>query len=285
MTNQIWHQFQIELTTLEPLHIGGASNVLSNIDNPIVFLNGDIPAIPGTSIKGAWRSEIERYLIKYLEERNLLNSGESLGLKPCIPTPSNLLSDDEKAAFNDSMKYKRQKRFNNRDKKDEYFLNACDYDKNSDYICPACYLLGAQTLHGFIRVPFLTPAEGQSDINTLLYSIREDRAKGGAARSSNRGWYVVDPNTKFVGMAEILLRDKLTDWTFGKKREKLRHGNGRLDRWLDQQDWSLESIIEHLIRKRIEALDILGGYKWKGCGRVKIQVNISTDDIHKQLSS
>lgn len=272
MLNQKWQPFKIELTTIEPLHIGGTSHILSDVHNPIVLLNGDIPAIPATSIKGFWRSQLERYLIGYLEDHNLLDKGEEKGIKPCIPA-SKLSEDEELFAING--KYKRKRYFNKDTRRYEnnYIkeLEPCDYNKDSDYICPVCYLLGAQTLHGFIRVPFLLPVKGQQEIDVLLYSIREDRAKGGAAKGSNRGWYVVNPGIKFEGYAEILMKDELRDWTFGAKREKLKYR--WLDKWLDDNQWNVEKIKIELIKGRLEGSIVLGGYKSKGCGKVEIKVS------------
>ncbi|PIU85814.1 MAG: hypothetical protein COZ68_02075 [Deltaproteobacteria bacterium CG_4_8_14_3_um_filter_43_13] len=265
---QKWEEIKIELTTIEPLHIGGTSHILSDVHNPIVLLNGDIPAIPSTSLKGAWRAQIERYLIEYLVDNNLLEKGEAKGLKPCIPSQS--LTEDEQILFD---KYRINKSVS-REGKTKFFSNPCNYDVKSDYICPACYLLGAQTLHGFVRVPFLLPSKGQQEIDTLLYSIREDRAKGGAAKGSNRGWYVVNPGIKFEGKLEILTKDELNGWEFGKKRVKLKYN--RLDRWLDDPSWIVARIKKDLIKERLEAIQLLGGYKSKGCGRVEITVSFSS---------
>jgi len=276
MSNQVWESVKIELTTKEPLHIGGTSHILSDIHNPIVLLNGSTPAIPGTSLKGAWRSQIERYLIGYLEEKGLIDKGEEIGVKPCIPSSFKNLSDDEKQ-FGDNGKYKRKKLFNKDTKTYNYTrdLEPCDYDRDSDYICPACYLLGAQTLQGFIRVPFLLPAPNQNEIDTLLYSIREDRAKAGAAKASNRGWYIVNPGIKFEGEVEILMEDKLRKWKFGEKRSNLKYKN--LDRWLDNKDWTIDTIKSELIKNRLEkGVNILGGYKSKGCGKVEIKITFKS---------
>ena len=272
MANQEWDLYKITLTTMEPLHIGGTKHVLSDIDNPIVLLKGDTPAIPATTLKGAWRSQIERYLISYLESNKLLDDGEKLGIKPCIPTSNPTLDERFYAS---AKKYKRELKEDRKTHQKEYVneLDPCTYDNYSDYICPACYLLGAQTLQGFVRVPFLMPKPGQSELNVLLYSIREDRAKGGAAKGTNREWYVVNPEVEFEGILEVLRVDKLREWTFGQKRAKLKLQYKRLDRWLDHFIWDRERLIKELITDRIQAISILGGYKSRGCGKVKITVS------------
>jgi len=258
-----WRGYRVILTTLEPFRIGGTGHILSDLSNPIVLLRGNVPAIPGTSLKGAWRSQIERFLIDYLG--NSLNEGEKRGLKPCIPASD--ITDDEKALIG---KYKRGK-----DDKGNYIYShsPCNYDRNSDYICPACYLLGAMTLQGFVRVPFLLPVEGQDELETLLYSIREDRAKGGAAKGQNRDWPVINPGVKFEGMIEVLEKDELKGWYFGKERNNLRYKN--LDRWLKDNHWSEENILNELFKKCLESIEILGGFKSKGCGRVSVAIDLT----------
>jgi CRISPR/Cas system CSM-associated protein Csm3 (group 7 of RAMP superfamily) len=263
---QEWAGIKIEVTTKEPLHIGGTSHILSDVHNPIVLLNGDTPAIPSTSLKGAWRAQMERFLIESLANKSLLEKGEEKGLTPCIP--SQKLTEDEETLFG---KY-RIKKFPTKDGKTRFSSDPCDYDSKSKYICPVCYLLGAQTLHGFVRVPFLLPAEGQQEIDTLLYSIREDRAKGGAAKGSNRGWYVINPEIKFEGKLEILIKDELNGWEFGKKRAKLKYN--WVDKWLDDPSWTAATIKKVLIKERLEAIQLLGGYKYKGCGKVEIKVSL-----------
>ncbi|MBU1261512.1 hypothetical protein KKG61_04170 [bacterium] len=257
-----WRGYQVELTTLEPFRIGGAGHILSDLNSPVVMLRGDTPVIPGTSLKGAWRSQIERFLIDYL--KTSLDTGEKRGLKPCIPASE--ITEDEWVLIKD-LKYK--ERF-------------CSYKQDSDYICPACYFLGAMTLSGFVRVPFLFPVEGQDELETLLYSIREDRAKGGAAKGQNRDWPVINPGVKFKGMIEVLEKDELKRWYFGKEREKLSYKN--LDRWLSDIHWSEENILNELFKKCLESIEILGGFKSKGCGRVSIAIDLTPQyDYQSQL--
>ncbi|MEK9148482.1 MAG: RAMP superfamily CRISPR-associated protein [Candidatus Desantisbacteria bacterium] len=270
-TKVVWRGYKVELTTLEPFRIGGAGHVLSDINNPVVMLKGDLPVIPGTSLKGAWRSQMERFLIDYLGIS--LEKGEERGLKPCIPASE--ITPDERALIG---KYKRKK------EKDRYSNDhsPCTYDNKSDYICPACYLLGAMTLQGFVRVPFLFPVEGQEELETLLYSIREDRAKGGAAKGQNRDWPVINPGVKFEGMIEVLEKDELKNWYFGQERRELKHKN--LDRWLKDTHWSKENILADLFKKCLESIEILGGFKSKGCGRVSIAIDLTPQsDYQSQL--
>jgi len=58
------YKFEIKLVNLTPLSIGtgkSASSALEGLDNPVVRLNGKV-YIPGSSLKGALRSEAEKYV-------------------------------------------------------------------------------------------------------------------------------------------------------------------------------------------------------------------------------
>jgi CRISPR-associated RAMP protein (TIGR02581 family) len=58
------YKFEIKLINLTPLSIGAgksATSALEGLDNPVVRLNGKV-YIPGSSLKGALRSEAEKYV-------------------------------------------------------------------------------------------------------------------------------------------------------------------------------------------------------------------------------
>ena len=70
-------KFKIVLETKSPFRIGGKKDPFSALDQPIVRI-GEQVVVPGTTLKGAIREEIEKYLIeKY--------PGKS-EMKPCIPS-------------------------------------------------------------------------------------------------------------------------------------------------------------------------------------------------------
>jgi len=52
----------VTITTKEPLRIGGKKDPLSGADNPVTRVGGKL-VIPGSSLKGALRAEIEKFLI------------------------------------------------------------------------------------------------------------------------------------------------------------------------------------------------------------------------------
>lgn len=232
-------EYEIVLETQEPFRIGGVGDPLSEQGNPIAII-GDKVVIPGPSLKGRYRAELERYLIEEY-------SGEDL-MKPCIPSPEKGLSLDERALIG----------------KEKYRKNGgCSYPKS---ICPVCYLLGAQGLFGFVRVPFLECDNPPED----LYSARIDRGTLTVAKGTNRPYQIVPKGTKFSGKLSVLIKDTVLGWELGQDRKK--PWDIPLDTWLTKDNWTQEKILSELIVKRLESITELGGFKSKGCGKVTISV-------------
>lgn len=208
-------KLKIELETISPFRIGAKKTPFSSVEQPIVKI-GDKIVVPGTTLKGALRSEIERYLIE--------NYPNDPDMKPCIPAPK-LTKDEEKLV---------------RDGK--YRGSSCQYpnkDKEvATSICPVCYLLGAQGLKGFIIVPFLNL---ESDISPDEFtSIRIDRGKGTAAEGAIRTSEILPEGVKFSGTLQILIRDDVKGWELGKPRPLTQKTLG--DKWLMASDWDKERI-------------------------------------------
>lgn len=238
----------IKLVTSEPFRIGALQDVMSAIDNPVATIGGKV-VIQGSSLKGALRASIEEYLID--------NYNAEGDMKPCIPASINTLSNDEKSLI-EAGKYKPG--------------GACHYSARdkSKTICPACYVLGANGLIGFVRVPYLytdrTPEE--------LYSVRIDRETGVVSERTNRDYQIMADGVTFEGKLEVLINDPRRNWILGQKRpigleDKIFQG----DKWLETMDWDSERIIKELIIDRLKAVDSLGGFKSKGCGKVDISTS------------
>jgi CRISPR/Cas system CSM-associated protein Csm3 (group 7 of RAMP superfamily) len=242
-------EYEIVLKTQEPFRVGGVGDPLSEQGNPIAII-GDRVVIPGPSLKGRYRAELERYLIEEW-------SGNEL-MKPCIPSSESKLSLDEKVLT----------------KSGKYRVNgSCTYPPKGEdsNICPVCYLLGAQGLFGFVRVPFLECTNPPED----LYSARIDRGTLGVAKGTNRPYQVVPKDTTFSGKLSVLIEDKVLGWTLGQDRKKPNKRGERsllLDIWVTKDDWTQEKILSELIVKRLENITELGGFKSKGCGKVTITV-------------
>lgn len=235
-------RYSIELTTLEPFRIGSPKSVLSSIDNAVARSGGKV-VVQGSSLKGALRGEIERYLIdKYAAVTEM---------RPCIPTPEKMLSPEENALIASG----------------KFRGAGCVFPR---VLCPACYLLGAQGLVGFVKVPYLyteTVPEEQ-------YAVRIDRARGTVVEGTNRTYQEIPKDVKFIGVLEVVLEDAMRSWTLGTARalSKDEKGNARTpDKWLATPR-EANAFLKEFVLDRLEALTVIGGYKSKGFGGVAIKL-------------
>ncbi|MGB8657442.1 MAG: RAMP superfamily CRISPR-associated protein [Candidatus Zixiibacteriota bacterium] len=247
--------YNVTLVTKEPFRIGATSDPLSGADNPITKLAGKM-VIPGSTIKGALRSEIERHLIDTYDKNGQF-------FKPCIPGAA-LSKDEEKLV--DSGKY--------RDKD-----GACHYPCNPDPkkcgnkshpICPACYFLGSQGLVGFVKVPFLYAEGSPTDIT----GTRIDRARKTVFEKRGKGalytYEVVPDGISFSGILSVLVEDSVLGWKIGQARPLKDVSPG--DEWLKSSPIDSDKIIKEFILERLTAIKVLGGYKSKGFGNVEIKI-------------
>lgn len=245
MAEQI-ERYGVTLKTLEPFRIGAPQDVMEGVDNPIAAIGGRA-AVLGPTLKGALRANVEKYLIE-----TYASDGD---MKPCIPSSEGTLSEEEKKLIS----------------KGTYRPGgSCLFSRRnkSNSICPACYLLGAQGLVGFVRVPFLltdmTPEE--------LYSVRIDRATGVVSERTNREYQILPQGTEFKGTLEVVLQDPVKSWELGKNRETVEGDNCQGDKWLKKGGWTQEKVKKELLLDRLQTITLLGGFKSKGCGKVSIQV-------------
>jgi CRISPR/Cas system CSM-associated protein Csm3 (group 7 of RAMP superfamily) len=124
---------------------------------------------------------------------------------------------------------------------------------------------------GFIRIPTLF-ISSDHQIQSL-YSVRLDRASGTVAEKTNRDYQIIPDGAKFEGNLEVILDDPVRKWTFGKQRQ------GEVDAWLKEKDAkgvvfsdkTAHAIIQEFIIDRLQGIDLLGGFKSKGCGKVEIK--------------
>src|SRR3990172_3013233 len=124
-------KYEVKLETLEPFRIGGKPDPLSASDNPVAIVGSQV-VIPGSSLKGALRSQIEQYLIGqfYTPDRKQWQT-DKVAWQPCLAGTQP--SEDEKQLI-------AQKKYR--------VENSCSYppgrDAQNKSVCPACYFLGAQ---------------------------------------------------------------------------------------------------------------------------------------------
>lgn len=247
INNQTIHTYQVKLTTAQPISIGALKDPMSDIDSPVVTVGGRI-AIPGSSLKGALRAQLEEYLI--------LNYGSEESMKPCIPAMYANLSQDERRLI-EERKYKGPN---------------CGYGIQRGrpvQICPACYLFGTAGLVGFVQVPYL-----YADVDAEEgYAARRDRATNTVASGANRSLQLLAPGTVFRGTLSVLVKDDIRGWELGKPRAlRIRD---HADAWLRGKGRSPEDIINEFVIDRLKSVWRVGGKYSVGMGQVTIEVTPS----------
>lgn len=265
-------RYKVELEATEPLRIGGVEDPRSGIHNPVTKV-GEKVVIPGSSLKGALRAEIEQFLIEnYHGKASPGWPQDKAAFQPCIPAPKP--TTDEQGLI-DSGKYRSEachypcdieERFVERGER--IFRGKCTKDgsPNPHPICPVCYFLGAMGLNGFVRVPFLYAEISPEE----LYSARIDRAINTVVEGTNRSYQLISPGVKFSGELVIITEDPVAGWKIGELRPLNDKTLG--DKWLEGGDLKADELINTYIIERLKNIKILGGYKSKGFGQVKVEV-------------
>lgn len=248
-------KFTVKMTTLEPFRIGGKPDPLGP-DNPVAIV-GDNVVVPGSSLKGAFRNALERHLIdRYYNQQTRKWDGAAREMQPCMA--GTRLSKDEAELVRRGLYRERSCHYPCVRRR-----NRCGDTRHT--ICPVCYLLGAQGLVGFVRVPFLTSEAPTNE----LYSARMDRAMGTVAEGTNRPYELVPDQVTFTGTLYVMTSDDVLGWRLGRVRSLKDLTSG--DKWLD--GWTAERIVDELIVGVLQGISILGGYKSKGFGKVRIEVS------------
>lgn len=160
--------FKGQLVMQTALHVGGGKVTLSPSDSPVVLTQAGVPFIPGSSLKGALRSTVEK-LVPVLPEK--------AGLTTCS------LIEVDKDELENMSKEKRQevcptihqnditqRRRNNPEKADEIMketLNA---------LCDTCRLFGSPYAASHVSINDLyMPASSASDIVQIRDGVAIDR--------------------------------------------------------------------------------------------------------------
>jgi len=264
-------RYKIELETVEPLRVGGVEDPRSGIHNPVTKV-GDKVVVPGPSLKGALRAELEQFLIEtWYDQASRSWPGDKMAFQPCIPAPK---PTTDEAALIDSGKYRPEAchypcDFERRTERGrEVFRGKCTAGEkpNPHSICPICYLLGAMGLNGFIRVPFLHTDTSPDE----LYSARIDRGRSTVVEGTNRPYQLIAPGVKFTGELVTVMEDPVTGWKIGEPRSL--SGKTLGDKWLEIETSRGEDLIKTYIIERLKSIRVIGGYKSKGFGGVRIEV-------------
>lgn len=204
------------------------------------------PCIPGSSLKGALRAEIERALNIVFFDRNG-GQWKDEAYRPCLPAYR--ISKEEERLVEEG----------------RYRSRGCAYPGDSA-ICPCCYLLGAQGLVGFVNVPFLYAEPGYA----TLPGVRLDRVFGTVVDGSNRKYQTLPPETVFTGEMEVLIEDPFLGWRLGSPRPLKEKPDA--DAWLKGKTYEPDAVLQSYILDRLQGIKHLGGFRSRGCGRVSITV-------------
>jgi hypothetical protein len=260
-------------------HIGASKSPLVGKDLPL-FKIDDRPVIPGTSLKGAWRSRLEALLQEKSSDFAGKLSAKPEHLKPCIPTTRPSPAESDKFAG-------------------KRWLTGCQIEMDRDrisinpregnrtFVCPVCYFFGANGLQGFLRIGNLVPAAPIASVFDQTITSR-DRALDGVRKGALASGEHIKGGTKFQGLAELLLFDGT--FTFGEARavrfEEGRQGQKKpveihFDPWLeafakkqsDLNERRLTLLNEWLI-PAFQKIDMLGGHRSKGGGRVNVGIAV-----------
>lgn len=258
-------KFKVELETLEPFRVGAPKDPRSGIENPVTVLGGRA-VVPGSTLKGALRAQIEQFLIDtYYDSKAGRWQPDKLAFQPCIPATS--LSKDEEMLIR-SGRYRTggSCHYPCRHRDERQAAKGGEVGPERHSICPACYFLGAAGLPGFVHVPFL-----YSDITPDdLYSSRIDRATGTVKEGTNRPYQLIRQGVVFSGELIVIAEDSLTQRKLGQPRQL---GDDTLgDVWLQKEPLAPDELVKKFVIERLKAIASLGGYKSKGFGRVKVRV-------------
>lgn len=104
-----------------------------------------------------------------------------------------------------------------------------------------------------------------------LYLGRINRATGTIAQGANRPYELVREGTVCRGRLTVLERDDVRGWEFGKARYPS-GGDRTPDQWFASGGWDAQRILDELVIRRLEAIMMIGGYRSKGFGAIKVTV-------------
>jgi CRISPR/Cas system CSM-associated protein Csm3 (group 7 of RAMP superfamily) len=249
-------RYRIELTAKSPIRVGAAEDPFRGVDNPVVVVGNNL-VIPGSSLKGALRNQLERYFI------NEANKRRKDSLKPCLATA-------EPSEFERELIGGRYAKW-----------SGCEFKNERSEICPVCYFLGARSLIGFVRVSFLHLMDKNLKAEVLT-GIAIDRKTGTARRRAIYKYEVIPEEAKFEGELEIVERDEQLGWEFGKPRyfmkyvkenEEEKEKKYTPDKWLEEvNDFQGYAKLFGILKSCIEGIQLIGGYKSKGAGKVEIKL-------------
>ncbi len=183
--------WDFKITTKSPLHIGSGEDDGLKSDSKkvirIMYKGVETPYIPGSSLKGVIRSEVERLLrsSNSLYACNPLDNKDACGQR--------ILKQDKKIT---------KKSFNQLDS-----VLKTRISKNDDGICVACQMFGTHMFRGSVLISDALPSSSIG-INVKT-STAISRKNGNVSRGALFSNEYVTPNSEFTGKIQILGNDTI----------------------------------------------------------------------------
>ncbi len=163
-----------------PLHIGGGGAGFAPTDDPVLRTAAGLPTIPGSSLKGAFRSAVEQL------------AGNIHGVKTCALVPP-----AEKDAFKCvGPQSGTQKDFNRR-RADETWTQVQLLEKLEDQLCDTCWLFGSPYGASHIEFADLVPEGGGRPPATVRDGVAIDRDTGKVLGGRKFDYEVVETGLRF----------------------------------------------------------------------------------------
>ena len=255
---------KIEVAKDSFLHIGAAPSPITE-KKGAVFKVDRTPVIPATSFKGALRHQLELLFIENIDKFAQLFMLEDKNdiLKPCVPSPRPTKAEDELISTG---KYRKHCEI----KVDDRQISAGDLG-----ICPVCYFMGTTGLMGFLRFSNFYPESEGSVIDQT--NIRIDRKTGTAAHGAKVEGEQVKPGMVFKGSIGIVISEPIREMQGIQFGDARKIGDVIIDKWLES--WSetdknkrVKTLIEKIIITAIQNINVLGGQKSRGAGKVNVKI-------------
>jgi CRISPR-associated RAMP protein (TIGR02581 family) len=163
-----------------PLHIGGGGSSFAPTEHPVLRTAAGLPTIPGSSLKGAFRSAVERL------------AGSIGGVRTCalVPPERNAVpkcvgpQSDEQRAFN-------EKRANERWSQSELLK------KLEEQLCDTCWLFGSPYAASHIEFADLVPEGAGRPPATVRDGVAIDRDTGKVLGGRKFDYEVVETGLRF----------------------------------------------------------------------------------------
>jgi len=163
-----------------PLHIGGGGSGFAPTDHPVLRTAAGLPTIPGSSLKGAFRSAVERL------------AGSIDGVNACALVPP-ADKDDFKCMGPQSDK---QKDFN-RKRADETWSQSKLLAELEGRLCDTCWLFGSPYAASHIEFADLVPEGGGRPPSTVRDGVAIDRDTGKVLDRRKFDYEVVETGLRF----------------------------------------------------------------------------------------